>query len=73
MGVKLKVVSPDLFSHFMFFLTFYAISNIFLNIRGGGGKKEKCFFLENQFFLIMLSLRFRLFQKTHFSGGGGGG
>ena len=37
MGVKLKVVSPDLFSHFMFFLTFYAISNIFLNIRGGGG------------------------------------
>ena len=44
MGVKLKVVSPDLFSHFMFFLTFYAISNIFLNIRGGGVKKKNVFF-----------------------------
>ena len=30
----------------MFFLTFYAISNIFFKYPGGGGKKEKCFFLE---------------------------
>ena len=69
MGVKLKVVSPDLFSHFMFFNVLSYFQHFFRYRGGGGGvKKINVFFLENQFFLIMLSSRFRLFQKPR--GGG---
>ena len=68
-GVKLKVVSPYIFFflRFMIFPTFLEIS-----AGGGGGQKEKCFFLVNQFFLIMLSLRFMLFSKNKTKSGGGG-
>ena len=65
----MKVVSPDFFLifflRFMIFPTFLEISG------GGGGQKEKCFFLVNQLFLIMLSLRFMLFSTTTKIPGGG--
>ena len=44
MGVKLKVVSPDLFSHFMVFFNVLCYFQHFFKYPGGGVKKKNVFF-----------------------------